>query len=111
MGTDPQAPSGARPTTFRAACHEAMMGRDDYQAAGYHLAGLVLEAGPRDLPADDWRGRVEQLTEAIARGDRAAALAWFDGWLPRCMTLIPARHRDDFAEGVERAASDFTLGP
>jgi hypothetical protein len=38
------------------------------------------------------------------RSDDGAVLAWFDRWVPRCMTLVPRRRRQIFLQGVYRYA-------
>lgn len=85
------------------------MGRDGYDTAGFHLAKLVASIGPDDMTADDWAELVEHFAHMVIHDRRAEALDWLDRWLPRCMSLVPERHRLDFIMGFDRAAYEFDI--
>ncbi|WP_406699135.1 hypothetical protein V5E97_09670 [Singulisphaera sp. Ch08] len=96
---------GACPTFFRATCQDASRdNRDGYLWAGYKLtaaaAGLLYE----DFDEETFVGKVEAMQDAIMRRDDATVIAWFVRELPRCMSLVPARRRDQFLVGVYRYA-------
>lgn len=95
MQVDVDSRSRGVPSFFRALCATAARGgRRGYWAAGYELARHTddILGGVAD---DDF----EQLRQAV-RGDLSAVVEWYERRLPRCVRLVPARRRLNFAEGV-----------
>ena len=95
---------GGTPSFFRAACHTAAQGgASGYASAGWHLATSVGGESPYDLELDDWVEEIDVLLGLAAEDDRDGVWAWFARHYPKAMTLVPARRRDRFVEGVLRA--------
>ena len=108
---------GACPTFFLATCREASRdghGRS-YEVAGYELAGaaadLIDYRNDKDrafklewLSALLWRTGTDRLVREVdvflGGPDADAVIAWFDGELPGCMALVPARRHASFIRGV-----------
>jgi hypothetical protein len=110
MSATRQKPSGACPSFFQALCRTASMGGSGgYEEVGFQLARVVSTLSPDDMEDAEWIEQVEVLKVAIVNDEQVAALAWLDRWLPRCMALIPARRRDAFYQGVDRAAIEFDI--
>lgn len=87
-----------------------------YEGCNYRDVGLgvarrtraLLEAG--DCPGEDVDSRLEDLRRLLDQEDTAAVLAWYRREFPECMSLIPAKRRKKFVEGVFNAYEGDLVG-
>jgi hypothetical protein len=96
--------SGACPTFFVGNVITAKCSREGYAEAGYHLAihmREMVENEVEDHVLADLDQVVGKHPEQLDR-----IWAWMQRVLPRCMRLVPARRKDSFLRGVERALEE-----
>ena len=92
------------PSFFRATCQTASYGgASGYASAGWHLANALGTQMPHDINEEEWWQEIETLSDFAAANDGRAMWGWFQAHLPRAMTLVPSKRRDQFTEGVRRA--------
>jgi hypothetical protein len=96
------------PSFFRACCSRAAEGgTNSYAAAAWHLASSIGSSqAPCDVEPDHWETEVLALKERLAEGNKQGVWSWFTDHYPKCMELVPARRREQFVAGVERAHED-----
>jgi hypothetical protein len=93
---------GPCPTFFRALCYEAEQGGEGYFSAGFELAGGLASLLPyEEMGDDEWHREIRKLSKL--RGNDQKTLEWFSRHLPRCLSLIPNRRREQFLAGVYEA--------
>lgn len=98
------------PSFFRACCYKAAHASvHSYADAGWHLTNSLGSEVPYDLNLDEWAIEVEKLEALIVDGDDEAVWGWFLHHYPKCMTLVPARRREQFVKGVRSAHEDGRL--
>jgi hypothetical protein len=100
------------PTFLLARLREARQGGEnsDSEAAltfARALGGLL----PDELEPDQWQVELDWLEELVDadKPDADAVLGWFDFHFARLMRLVPARRRQQFAEGILQAHEDGQL--
>jgi hypothetical protein len=95
--------SGPCPTFFQALCLTAIQGgTSSYEWAGYGLVRALGGICPDEMDFEEWEVQLIELNTLTTEGSDEEVLAWFDRWLPRCMSLVPRRRRGSFLNGVDR---------
>lgn len=95
------------PGFFRACCREASRGGDfGYDHPGYHLAMHLNDQMPYDVEEDEWTEELATMTDLLTEDDIEGVWDWFRRRFPRAIKLVPARRREQFVRGVQRAHED-----
>jgi hypothetical protein len=95
--------SGPCPSFFQALCITATQGgMRSYEWAGYGLVRALGGICPDEMEYEEWEVELIELNTLITEGSDDEVLAWFDRWLPCCMSLVPRRRRGSFLNGVYR---------
>jgi len=96
---------GACPTYLFARWHECRRGGEKgYRDFGYALMRGAAGAAPDDFDDDDWQMKLDELESLFDNEDDAGIISWFERYLPRLMSLVPARRRHQLLAGMLAAA-------
>jgi hypothetical protein len=100
------------PTYFRIGCLEAKQGgTNTYSTPAWHLAIHTGANMPHDCDDDEgvWEKMLDELREAAGEDDIDGVWEWYCKVFPKCMELVPARRKEQFAEGIIKAWEDNRL--
>jgi hypothetical protein len=92
------------PSFFRYGCQDAREGGShSYRDAGYHLGLHTIRLTPDGYTVAEWIDYLcETINEPMERGDVEVVWRWLMATFPRCLALVPRRHKISFVEAVIR---------